>query len=135
MDFEERSGHRISSGEIVLFRTGAGRFYGLESYLKSGRGLSPDVIQVLVERGVKVIGTDAWSIDFPIGLMQKRLALIGPESVWEAHFSGRNLEFCTIEKLQNLNRLPVFGFWVACFPIKVLRGSAGWTRAVALIGD
>jgi len=37
-----------------------------------------------------------------------------------------------MEKLCNLEQLPDHGFIVACFPHKVKRGSAGWTRAVAL---
>jgi kynurenine formamidase len=37
-----------------------------------------------------------------------------------------------MEKLCNLEQLPAHGFTVACFPYKVKRGSAGWTRAVAL---
>jgi kynurenine formamidase len=37
-----------------------------------------------------------------------------------------------MEKLCNLEQLPPDGFTVACFPHKIKRGSAGWTRAVAL---
>ena len=32
-------------------------------------------------------------------------------------------------------QLPADGFKVACFPVKIARASAGWTRAVAIIGD
>jgi hypothetical protein len=31
--------------------------------------------------------------------------------------------------------LPAKGFMVSCFPVKVRGGSAGWTRAVAIIDD
>jgi kynurenine formamidase len=34
--------------------------------------------------------------------------------------------------MRHLEQLPAFGFTVACFPCKIARGSAGWTRAVAL---
>jgi kynurenine formamidase len=132
-DFEERSGHRIKAGEIVLFRTGASLSYGSDSYMQKGRGLSPSLVEALCERGVRVFGTDAWSIDPPFHLMQERLKSHGPESVWEAHFTGRKLEFCAIEKLCNLEQLPPDGFWVACFPLKVRRGSAAWTRAIAFM--
>ena len=40
-----------------------------------------------------------------------------------------------MEKLSNLESLPAAGFMVACFPVKVHRGSAGWTRAVAIIEE
>ncbi len=134
-DFEEQSGHRIGAGEIVLFRTGAGPHYGSASYMERGRGLSRPLVETLCGRGVRVFGTDAWSIDPPFRLMRERLSSAGPESVWEAHFTGRGVEFCAIEKLCNLDLLPPFGFWVACFPVKVHRGSAAWTRAVALVAE
>jgi kynurenine formamidase len=135
-DFEERTGHRIEAGEIVLFRTGAAASYGSHSYMERGRGLSPAVVETLCERGVRVFGTDAWSIDPPFRLMHERLESHGPETVWEAHYTGRRVEFCAIEKLCNLDQLPPYGFQVACFPVKVQRGSAGWTRAVAfMVGD
>jgi kynurenine formamidase len=35
--------------------------------------------------------------------------------------------------LHNLEALPPKGFTVACFPVKIERASAGWTRAVAII--
>ena len=38
-----------------------------------------------------------------------------------------------IEKLHNLEQLPSTGFTVSCFPVKIERASAGWTRAVAII--
>ena len=44
-------------------------------------------------------------------------------------------EYCQIEKLANLERLPrPHGFYVSCLPVKIKGGSAGWCRAVALVG-
>jgi kynurenine formamidase len=40
-----------------------------------------------------------------------------------------------MEKLHNLEALPADGFMVACFPVKVHRASAGWTRAVAIFEE
>jgi len=37
-----------------------------------------------------------------------------------------------LEKLHNLEVLPASGFQVACFPVKIRGGSAGWTRPVAI---
>jgi kynurenine formamidase len=37
-----------------------------------------------------------------------------------------------MEKMHNLEALPGHGFRIACFPVKVRGGSAGWTRAVAI---
>jgi kynurenine formamidase len=125
--FASRNDLDIGCGDIVLFRTGA--TYGGGNYNEHGRGLSPELVTHLCRRGVRIIGTDAWSIDFPFDTMRRR----GTPHIWEAHFAGRECEFCAIEKLTNLDRLPPSGFFVICLPVKVDRGSAGWTRAVAVL--
>ena len=38
-----------------------------------------------------------------------------------------------MEKLSNLDALPSAGFKVVCFPVKIDKASASWTRAVAII--
>ena len=53
--------------------------------------------------------------------------------IWEGHKAGRHIGYCHIEKLHNLELLPSTGFTVSCFPVKIERASAGWTRAVAII--
>jgi cyclase len=54
--------------------------------------------------------------------------------LWPAHFAGREREFCQIERLANLDRLPTpHGFVVSCPPVKIVGAGAGWTRAMALI--
>jgi kynurenine formamidase len=40
-----------------------------------------------------------------------------------------------MEKLTNLDKLPPDGFEIVCFPVKVHRASAGWTRAVAILPE
>jgi kynurenine formamidase len=130
---EAETGLEIVAGDIVLFDTGAQPFWGTEEYNQRGRGLEPALIRNLITRGVKVIGTDAWSLDPPYWVMRKRLQEIGPETVWSAHYVGRECEFCAIEKLTNLDCLPSAGFHVAAFPIKVERGSAGWARVVGFV--
>lgn len=131
--FEEKSGHVIQAGDIVLFRTGAEDRHGSSEYGEAGRALAPALVRSLVARGVRVIGTDAWSIDPCFRVMRDRSSRQGPRALWPAHYVGRELEFCVIERLCNLAQLPPCGFWLACFPIKVQRGSAGWVRAVALL--
>lgn len=88
----------------------------------------------LTSRGIRVVGTDAWSWDAPFVYTARRFAESGDASlIWEGHKSGREIGYCQIEKLANLELLPATGFTVICFPVKVLAGSAGWTRAVAVI--
>ena len=46
--------------------------------------------------------------------------------------AGRHVGYCHIEKLHNLEALPSTSLTVACFPVKIERDCAGWTRAVAI---
>ncbi|MGH9349887.1 MAG: cyclase family protein [Vicinamibacterales bacterium] len=130
---EQRTERAVAAGDIVLFLTGAATHYGTPAYLESGRWLDPRLVRELVGRGVRVIGTDAWSIDPPLSVMRRRIPSEGADAAWTAHFVGRDLEFCVVEKLCNLERLPPHGFSICCFPVKVAGGSAGWVRAVAFV--
>ena len=88
----------------------------------------------LLERGVRLTGTDGWSWDAPFVHTAKRYAQTHDASlIWEGHKAGRHIGYCHIEKLHNLESLPAHGFMIACFPVKIARASAGWTRAVAII--
>ena len=53
--------------------------------------------------------------------------------IWEGHKAGREIGYCHLEKLHNLESLPADGFCVVCFPVKVRSASAGRTRAVAIM--
>jgi kynurenine formamidase len=131
--FERAQERPIEEGDIVLFLTGAASAYGSAEYGDRGRSIAPELVLTLCERGVHVIGTDAWSIDPPLTHMRNRAAAEGAHTVWQAHYTGRQREFCAVEKLTNLETLPPSGFTVVCFPVKVAQGSAGWTRAVAIV--
>ena len=90
----------------------------------------------LTSRGVRVTGTDAWSWDAPFVHTAAAYATThDPALIWEGHKAGRDTGYCHIEKLHNLEALPPTGFTVACFPVKISRASAGWTRAVAIMED
>jgi hypothetical protein len=49
--------------------------------------------------------------------------------------ASREIGYCHLEKLHNLESLPADGFAVVCFPVKIRAASAGWTRAVAIVED
>ena len=90
----------------------------------------------LLERGVRLTGTDAWSWDAPFTYTAQRYARSHDASIiWEGHRAGRTIGYCHIEKLHNLESLPADGFEVSCFPVKIHAASAGWTRAVAIFVD
>ncbi len=129
-----RIGHTLSPYEIVVVNTSAGEAYGRPDYVAKGCGMGRAATLYLLERGVRVTGTDGWSWDAPfIHTMQKYAATGDAGLIWEGHKAGREIGYCHLEKLHNLEQLPPTGFVVSCFPVKVKAGSAGWTRAVAII--
>ena len=129
-----RIGHRLAPLEIVLVNTAAGAAYGRPDYVSKGCGMGRDATLYLLERGVRVTGTDGWSWDAPfVHTMKKYAETRDPSLIWEGYRAGREIGYCHIEKLHNLESLPAAGFMVSCFPVKVRGGSAGWTRAVAIV--
>lgn len=132
----KRIGYKLQPFDIVLINTSAATHYGTSEYLSTGCGMGRDATLFLLDQGVKVAGTDAWSWDAPFGFTRKRFQETGDASlIWEGHKAGRFKGYCHLEKLANLDKLPPFGFKVSCFPVKVHRASAGWTRAVAYLDD
>ncbi|HZP78772.1 MAG TPA: cyclase family protein [Pseudolabrys sp.] len=130
----KRIGHTLSPLEIVLVNTSAGVAYGRPDYVARGCGMGREATLYLLDRGVRVTGTDGWSWDAPFIHTMKRYAETRDAGlIWEGHRAGREIGYCHIEKLHNLEALPSTGFMVSCFPVKVRGGSAGWTRAVAII--
>ncbi|MEU9111247.1 cyclase family protein [Streptomyces sp. NPDC048483] len=122
--------------DIALLRTRASEWVGTPMYFSEFVGLDRSATELLLDFGIKVIGTDAFSVDAPFGDMISRYnETKDPGVLWPAHFIGREREFCHVERLANLDQLPSTGFTVACFPFKLAGGSAGWTRAVALLED
>ncbi len=130
----KRIKHTLKPLEIVVVNTAAGAKYGQPDYVPSGCGMGREATLYLTSRGIRVVGTDAWSWDAPFVHTAKKFAATGDASIiWEGHKSGREIGYCQIEKLSNLDKLPVSGFTVVCFPVKVKGGSGGWTRAVAIM--
>ncbi|WP_027929388.1 cyclase family protein [Amycolatopsis thermoflava] len=132
----DRIGHQLRPLDIVLINTRAGTRYGQDDYVTSGCGVGRAATLHLLEQGVRVTGTDAWSWDAPFLFTAERYARDHDASIiWEGHRAGREIGYCHIEKLHNLENLPAHGFQVACFPVKIHRASAGWTRAVAIFDE
>jgi kynurenine formamidase len=132
----KRIGHTLRPLEIVVANTRAGSRYGEDDYVDSGCGMGKAATLWLLERGVRLTGTDAWSWDAPFSFTRRRVQETGDAGlIWEGHRAGREIGYSHIEKLHNLESLPADGFQVVCFPVKVHRASAGWTRAVAIFDE
>ncbi len=131
-----RIGHELQPLDIVVVNTSAGACYGRPDYLVKGCGMGREATLYLLERGVRVTGTDAWSWDAPFPLTAQEYARSGDASIiWEGHRAGMEIGYCHIEKLTNLEDLPPTGFEISCFPYKIKGASAGFTRAVAIFQE
>jgi kynurenine formamidase len=131
-----RIGHVLSPLEIVVINTSAGKRYGQRDYVTAGCGMGYEATMFLLERGVRLTGTDGWSWDAPFVYTKEKYLETGDASlIWEGHKAGRDIGYCHLEKLHNLEALPPAGFTIACFPMKIRAASAGWTRAVAIFEE
>jgi len=119
--------------DIVLICTGRDVNYNDPDYMFKGPGVTQEATEWLYEQGIRVMGIDAWGWDAPFSHTRVRWEEThDPSIIWEGHYAGRDIPYCHMEKLCNLEQLPADGFMVACFPHKVKSGSGGWTRAVAM---
>ncbi len=131
-----RVGHDLQPLDIVLVNTSAAARYGHDDYIHRGCGMGREATLYLLERGVRLTGTDAWSWDAPFSLTAKRWAEThDPSIIWEGHRASMEIGYSHIEKLANLEALPGTGFTVCAFPVKIKAASAGFTRAVAILEE
>ncbi|MFC4078304.1 cyclase family protein [Salinithrix halophila] len=131
----ERIDYVLKPFDIVLVHTGASQYFGTPNYFTKQPGLLRSATEWLVDRGIRLIGIDAWGLDRPFDRMAED-AKKGKGQFWEAHLLGREKEYCQIEKLCNLEQIPKpFGFTVSAFPINIKDASAGWSRVVAIMEE
>ena len=127
--------YQLKPGDIVLIRTDVWKKFGEPGYQDLHPGMSEEATLWLVEQGIKMMGIDAWGWDRPFNVMAHEFKKGVKDKLWAAHFAGKQKEYCHIEKLTNLDKLPPFGFKVACFPVKIQGASAGWSRVVAIFEE
>lgn len=133
----DQIGYRIKPLDIVMIRTDADKKIYEEGYFNAHAGVSAKATRWLIDQGVKVMGTDGWGWDIPFYLQAEAYRKNPRDGVlWAAHFVGKEKEYCQIEKLANLDKIPKpYGFKVAVFPIKIEGASGGWARPVAIIEE
>ena len=133
---QKRIGHVLEPLDIVVVNTSAGALYGDPAYVGAGCGMGREATLYLLERGVRVTGTDAWSWDAPFIYTAERFKETGDAGlIWEGHRASMDIGYCHLEKLSNLESLPSTGFTLSCFPFKIKGASAGFVRAVGILED
>ena len=131
----KRIGHTLSPLDIVVVNTSAGAAYGQPDYVV-------EAAAAWAARRRSICWSAACASPAPTAGAGTRRSSTPrrntprptmPSLIWEGHQAGREIGYCHIEKLHNLDKLPAKGFTISCFPVKIRGGSAGWTRAVAIL--
>ncbi len=134
LEWEAENGP-IPRDAIVLLRTGYGkewpnrlRYLGTEKRGAEGvaelrfPGLDPDAASWLLERRkIKAIGIDTPSIDY------------GRSTHFQSHVRLFEKNVPALENVANLHLLPPNGFSIMALPMKIVGGSGGPTRVVAIL--
>jgi kynurenine formamidase len=130
----ETAGHTLRAGDIVLLRTGAeDHFDGDPAYPGSGRGIAVGALEYLV---VRVVGTDAESLDRPLDAMLADRRAGVRDALYPVHLGARRLEHVQVLKLGGLGRVPRDrDLYIDVAAIKVEAAGSGWCRAVAFTSD
>jgi kynurenine formamidase len=124
--------HELRPLDIVLIRTDRDEHWKDPDFMRYGPGVTAEATVWLHERGVRVMGIDAWGWDRPLHMQAADVAREQRTGIfWEAHQA--NLEYSQIERLVNLRELPPTGFTVSCFPLRILGASGAPARVVALV--
>lgn len=114
----------IVEESIVFLRTGMDLLVNQKIFNQKWIGYSEDAAELLVEKGIKVVGTDACSIDALAGHQRD-----GPPP---AHLVFLGAGIPQIEDLKNLSDLSTH-FYVVIAPMKLARSSGAPTRVLAFI--
>lgn len=120
----DKSGQEIRQGDIVLLYTGHfERTAGTPEYLTEFPGLEPEAASWLIERGVKMFGNQAMSVDVP------------DRYAFPVHQVCREAGVTHIENIGAL--APVAGkrFTLFGFPLKIVPGTGSPVRLVAAVPD
>jgi kynurenine formamidase len=119
---ESASGISVETGDILLLHTGTyTRYAGTPQYLRQHPGLGESASKWIAARGVKTFGVDSPTPDNPTS------------RIYPCHLMCREHRITHYENLANLHELVGRRFTFVGFPIKLIGGHGGPTRAVALV--
>lgn len=121
------AGLELEEGDAVLLWTGTDRHHGTPAYLEDHPGISQGAATLLADRGVRLVGTDAPSIDHP------------EAEGFPAHHTLLPREVLIAENLAHLARVIARSegrrFTLHTFPLRIRGGTGSPVRAVAVLDD
>jgi kynurenine formamidase len=128
------TGKTINAGDAVLIRTGQERYTIDDPQYLQQPGMSRASTLHLTRQGATILGTDAVGWDLPFGLMARRFQETRDNSLlWDGHKAIVEREAFIVQQMTNLGALPLSGFMVGFFPLKLARCSAAPARVVAFV--
>jgi kynurenine formamidase len=132
----EAVGRSIDPGDAVLIRTGQERYTMDDPEYFNQPGMSRESTLHLTSLGATILGTDALGWDLPFPVMSARFRATGDsQTLWDGHKAITQREAFIVQQMTNLAALPLTGFHVGFFPIKLANCSAAPARVVAFVPD
>ncbi len=123
-DIVARTGLDVRKGDILLFYTGTfNRFHGTKEYVSEYPGLDESGSIWIVEKGIKIFGVDAPSLDNPIS------------RTYPLHMMCRKHGITHYENLGQLDQVVGKRFTFIGFPLRIRNGTGSPVRAVALLEE
>lgn len=123
--FENQNG-KLEAGDAVMFYFGWSQFWEhptrAPEFLDAWPGLSENAADVLVERGIRLAGTDCLSIDH------------FTSKAFPAHHRLLGADIIIGENFANLDRLPQWSF-LAAMPLPIENGTGSPVRAIAFVAQ
>lgn len=130
------TGTTIKPGDAVLIRTGQERYTLTDPEFFRQPGMSRASTLHLTRQGATILGTDGAGWDLPFPLMAGKFKETGDKAVlWDGHKAIVEREAFIVQQMCNLGALPLSGFMVGFFPIKLARCSAAPARVVAFVDE
>lgn len=129
--------YKIKEGDIVLLWTGTDEKRSDPNYSELHPGMSIEATEYLLDRGVRIIGIDAFGFDRPFSVQIPEFKAGNRKALMPCHdILGRQREYIQIEQLANIGHIPEpYGFKIACFPINIQDAGGAWVRTVAIVED
>jgi kynurenine formamidase len=126
----ERKGLTISPGDVVLVRTGNGRYWDSAERYLAGPGMAADASQWLAELGVLAVGSDnmAWDV---IGLVDPDHGSLPGHLILLARHGIYIIENLDLEELAAAGESQ---FSFICTPLKFVGATGSPVRPIALVG-
>ncbi|MCR1783419.1 cyclase family protein [Nocardioides carbamazepini] len=130
------TGREVRQGDALLLRTGQERYTPADPEFFNYPGMNGDGTRYLTGLGATILGTDAMAWDRPFPVMKAAYEATGdPKELWDGHFAIADKEAFIIQQLDNLQALPLTGFHVGFFPIKLPKTSASPCRVVGFLDN